>query len=64
MKHAPGTKTGKTAHISLQKLTSAVFDSAVIKGQEDAGPQPIVTFGAGLTYAQLIAAVGAKGLAL
>lgn len=45
-------------------MTSTVFDQVVIKGEEKLGPQPVVTFGAGMTYSQLIKAVDAQGLAI
>ena len=54
-----GQKLGTTAHICLEKFTSTLFSKAVIKGMESSGEQPIVTFGAGLTYSKLIKAVDA-----
>mmetsp|Transcript_9651 Transcript_9651/g.16213 ORF Transcript_9651/g.16213 Transcript_9651/m.16213 type:complete len:115 (-) Transcript_9651:969-1313(-) len=39
-------------------------DQRVIPGEEKKGPQPIVTFGAGHTYSQLINVVDREGYAI
>ena len=62
--HKTGSNTGKTGHICLENMTSAYFDKVVIIGEEDQGPQAVVTFEAGMTYSRLIDIVDAEGLAI
>lgn len=59
-----GKKLGTTAHISLEKFQWTKFGKAIVKGMESSGEQPVVTFGAGLTYSKLIEAVAAQNLAI
>ena len=63
-KFAPGTKTGIAAHISVEKLKSFVFEKIVIKGEEEKGPQPVVTVGAGAILKELMDAVEEAGYAI
>ncbi|XP_066928285.1 alditol oxidase-like [Clytia hemisphaerica] len=62
--HNTDLETGETAHICLENMTLTYFDKVVIGGEEDLGLQPVVTFGAGMTYSKLIDIVDAEGFAI
>ena len=57
-----GSKEDRTAHICLEKMVSTQFSKAKVAGEEEL--QPVVRFGAGVTYSQLIKAVDLEGLAI
>lgn len=48
----------------VDALKGTRFEKVIIKGEEAKGPQPIVTFGAGLIYTELIEEVDRAGYAL
>ena len=57
-------RAGKKVQISLENLKSTRLERKPIAGEEHRGPQPVIFFGAGLTYSELIKVVDGHGLAI